>query len=96
MNMRGDPNDWTIARATVDLGRNLGLRVVAEGVEDAETLARLGEMGCEQAQGYHLCAPLPAEELTGWLEARSAGVRARRSPPQGHRPHQSVERLRAV
>jgi diguanylate cyclase (GGDEF)-like protein len=96
MNMRRDPNDWMIARATVDLGRNLGLRVVAEGVEDAETLARLVEMGCEQAQGYHVCVPLPAEELTGWLEAGSAGVRARRGHPQGRRPHQSVERLRAV
>jgi diguanylate cyclase (GGDEF)-like protein len=96
VNMREDPNDWMIARATVDLGRNLGLRVVAEGVEDAETLARLAEMGCEQAQGYHLCVPLPAEELTKWLEARMAGARARRSPSRGRLAHQSVERLRAV
>ncbi len=95
-NMREDPNDWMIARATVDLGRNLGLRVVAEGVEDAETLARLGEMGCEQAQGYHLCVPLPAEEVTRWLEARTAGARARRSPPRGRLAHPSVGRLRAV
>src|SRR6266545_1440297 len=96
VNMREDPNDWMIARATVDLGRNLGLRVVAEGVEDAETLARLGEMGCEQAQGYHLCVPLPAEELTGWLEARTSGARARRNPPRARVAHQSVERLRAI
>lgn len=96
VNMREDPNDWMIARATVDLGRNLGLRVVAEGVEDAETLARLAEMGCEQAQGYHLCVPLPAEEVTRWLEARTAGARARRRPPRGRLTHQSVGRLRAV
>jgi diguanylate cyclase (GGDEF)-like protein len=94
-NMREDPNDWMIARATVELGRNLGLRVVAEGVEDAETLARLGEMGCEQAQGYHLCIPLPAEEVTRWLEARTAGARARRGPPRGRLAHQSVGRPRA-
>jgi EAL domain-containing protein (putative c-di-GMP-specific phosphodiesterase class I) len=96
VNMREDPNDWMIARATVDLGRNLGLRVVAEGVEDAETLARLAEMGCEQAQGYHLCVPLPAEEATRWLEAHTAGARARRRPPRGRLAHQSVGRLRAV
>jgi diguanylate cyclase (GGDEF)-like protein len=96
VNMREDPNDWMIARATVDLGRNLGLRVVAEGVEDAETLARLAEMGCEQAQGYHLCVPLPAEEATRWLEARTAGARAQRRPPRGRMAHRSVGRLRAV
>jgi diguanylate cyclase (GGDEF)-like protein len=96
VNMREDPNDWMIARATVDLGRNLGLRVVAEGVEDAETLTRLAEMGCEQAQGYHLCVPLPAEDVTTWLEARTAGARPRRSPPRGRVAHQSVGRLRAL
>jgi diguanylate cyclase (GGDEF)-like protein len=96
VNMREDPNDWMIARATVDLGRNLGLRVVAEGVEDAETLARLAEMGCEQAQGYHLCVPLPAEGATRWLEARTAGARAQRRPPRGRMAHRSVGRLRAV
>jgi EAL domain-containing protein (putative c-di-GMP-specific phosphodiesterase class I) len=96
VNMREDPNDWMIARATVDLGRNLGLRVVAEGVEDAETLTRLAEMGCEQAQGYHLCVPLPTEDVTKWLEARSAGARARRNPPRARVAHQSVGRLRTV
>jgi diguanylate cyclase (GGDEF)-like protein len=96
VNMREDPNDWMIARATVDLGRNLGLRVVAEGVEDAETLTRLAEMGCEQAQGYHLCVPLPAEDVTRWLEARTAGARPRRSPSRGRVAHQSVGRLRAL
>jgi EAL domain-containing protein (putative c-di-GMP-specific phosphodiesterase class I) len=85
-----------IARATVDLGRNLGLRVVAEGVEDAETLTRLAEMGCEQAQGYHLCVPLPAEEVTGWLESHTPGARARRNPSRGRLAHQSVGRVRAV
>lgn len=71
VNMRQDPNDWMIARATVDLGRNLGLGVVAEGVEDAETLDRLAEMGCETAQGHHLCAPLPADGVTQWLRSRA-------------------------
>jgi diguanylate cyclase (GGDEF)-like protein len=70
INMRADPNDWMIARATVDLGRNLGLQVVAEGVEDPDTLVPLAEMGCELAQGYSLCVPLPATDMTAWLEAR--------------------------
>ena len=68
--MRADPNDWMIARATVDLGRNLGLQVVAEGVEDPDILVPLAEMGCELAQGYSLCVPLPATDMTAWLEAR--------------------------
>ncbi len=96
MNMRRDPNDWMIARATVDLGQNLGLRVVAEGVEDAETLARLAEMGCEQAQGHHVCVPLPADEVTEWLEARADGSRPRRGHPLPRQARQSVERLRVV
>jgi len=70
VNMREDPNDRMIVQATVDLGRNLGLRVVAEGVEDAETMERLVEMGCDMAQGYHLCVPMPGREITRWMEER--------------------------
>src|SRR5207247_10860232 len=51
MQMHVDANDFMIVRATVDLGRNLGLRVVAEGVEDLATFDRLAELGCEEAQG---------------------------------------------
>jgi diguanylate cyclase (GGDEF)-like protein len=68
--MREDPNDAMIVSATVDLGRNLGLRVVAEGVEDAATLAELERIGCDVAQGFELSHPLPAVEFTRWLEER--------------------------
>jgi diguanylate cyclase (GGDEF)-like protein len=56
-----------IVQFTVDLARSLGLTVVAEGVEDAETLARLGEIGCSEAQGYYLTRPLPAADLDAWF-----------------------------
>ncbi|HEX6131257.1 MAG TPA: EAL domain-containing protein, partial [Actinomycetota bacterium] len=69
--MRVDANDFMIVRATVDLGRNLGLRVVAEGVEDGETFDRLAEFGCDEAQGYYISKPMPAEEFTRWLSVRN-------------------------
>ena len=56
--------DAVIVEATLDLARNLGLSLVAEGVEDAATLAHLQGIGCDRVQGFFLCRPLPAEELT--------------------------------
>ncbi|WP_436535332.1 putative bifunctional diguanylate cyclase/phosphodiesterase [Actinoplanes sp. HUAS TT8] len=55
--------DAIMVRSSTDLGHNLGLRVVAEGVEDVATLTRLREMGCDYAQGYVLSHPVPPEEL---------------------------------
>ncbi len=73
MNMSRDEDDAVIVRSTIDLGRNLGLEVVAEGVEDEETWRKLGSLGCHVAQGYYLSRPVPAEELTAWLRGRRAG-----------------------
>ena len=56
-----------IVRSTIDLARNLGLAVVAEGVEDGSVLSELGELGCDTAQGYYLSHPLPAHEFLAWL-----------------------------
>ncbi len=64
-----DEEAKAIARMTVHLGRSLGLKVVAEGVEDRETLELLGSWGCDEAQGYHIARPMPAEALAGWLGA---------------------------
>ncbi|QGG95927.1 putative bifunctional diguanylate cyclase/phosphodiesterase [Actinomarinicola tropica] len=61
--------DDTIVRSVIDLGHNLGLAVVAEGVEDWETLERLVELGCDRAQGFLLSQPLPADELAVLLES---------------------------
>nr|MBA3820377.1 EAL domain-containing protein [Deltaproteobacteria bacterium] len=66
----GDVNDALIVRSTIDLARNLGLEVVAEGVEDADVLDRLRVLSCHEAQGYHIARPLPPDALAAWLEAR--------------------------
>jgi predicted signal transduction protein with EAL and GGDEF domain len=71
MQMHVDANDFMIVRATVDLGKNLGLRVVAEGVEDLDTFDRLAEFGCDEAQGYYIAKPLSAMEFTRWLSVRN-------------------------
>ncbi len=60
-------------RSTIDLARNLGKQVVAEGVETAGVLQRLEELGCHLVQGYYVSRPLPAEELDAWL-AESASL----------------------
>jgi diguanylate cyclase (GGDEF)-like protein len=60
-------SDRAIVRSTVDLARNLGLRAVAEGVEDAATWAALCDIGCDYAQGYFLSPPIPADDLRQWL-----------------------------
>ncbi|TCJ11933.1 EAL domain-containing protein [Parasulfuritortus cantonensis] len=64
-----DVSDRAIVRATVALGHELGLRVLAEGVETVEQLHLLREMGCDSAQGYHLSRPIPAAEATALLQA---------------------------
>jgi diguanylate cyclase (GGDEF)-like protein len=71
MQMHVDANDFMIVRATVDLGRNLGLRVVAEGVEDLATFDRLADFGCDEAQGYYISRPISAVEFTRWLSVRN-------------------------
>ena len=69
----GDPASRAIVRSTLELARNLGLEVVAEGVEDDDTLLRLREMGCEWAQGFGIGRPAPAAEI----DALVAGIEAR-------------------
>ena len=69
MRMAGSTSDSVIVESTIDLGRNLGLRVVAEGVESAEAWSWLGDRGCDLAQGFFLSRPKPAEEMTRWLLA---------------------------
>jgi EAL domain-containing protein (putative c-di-GMP-specific phosphodiesterase class I) len=62
-------DDATIARSIIDLGHNLGLVVVAEGVEDQATCERLAAMACDLAQGYYLSRPIPAADLTMWARS---------------------------
>ena len=61
--------DLTVVRSLMDVARNLGLRTVAEGVEARDIWNVLGTLGCDQAQGFLLSPPLPADELESWLRA---------------------------
>lgn len=66
--MTSNASDAVIVRSTVDLGHNLDLLVVAEGVEDSTTLQALVDLGCDQAQGTYFTGPLPARALEVWLD----------------------------
>jgi diguanylate cyclase (GGDEF)-like protein len=69
MGMSQHKDDETIVRSTIDLGHNMGLKVVAEGVENEEMLERLRALRCDLVQGYHLSRPLPPAKLEAWLDA---------------------------
>jgi len=68
MNMNNNDNDAVIVRSTIDLARNLGLKVVAEGVESLEIWHLLNKLGCNYAQGFYMSKPLPVEKLEVWLQ----------------------------
>jgi len=63
-----------VVKSIVDLGRSLGLKSVAEGVEDAGTLTLLQQMGCDFAQGYWIGRPMAGDDVADWLAARSSHV----------------------
>ena len=63
-------DDAVIVRSIIDLGHNLGLTVVAEGMENTPTMRALTDLGCDQGQGYLVSKPMPAERLVDWLAAR--------------------------
>jgi len=66
-----DASDAVIVRSTIDLAHNMGLAVVAEGVEDEATLRRLRELGCDMVQGYLLSRPVCADDIVKWMRASS-------------------------
>ena len=65
--MLSDESDLIIVRSTINLGHDLGLKVVAEGVEDEATLHRLAGLGCDFAQGYHFSKPLAPQAFNQWI-----------------------------
>jgi EAL domain-containing protein (putative c-di-GMP-specific phosphodiesterase class I) len=70
LDLMGESRDETIVRSTIDLGHNLGLRVVAEGVETDDVADRLRGLGCDIAQGYGISRPVPLGRMIEWLDAR--------------------------
>jgi diguanylate cyclase (GGDEF)-like protein len=76
VDMMTNKDDAAIVRSTIDLGHNMGLRVVAEGVEDAATCEALKRMGCDFAQGYYFSRSLAPEDFEVWLEQSPWGAMA--------------------
>ena len=72
LNMELDVDDAKIVRSTIDLAHNLGLNVVAEGVETAKTWKILQALGCDEAQGYFMAKPMPEALFAAWLQEWSA------------------------
>jgi EAL domain-containing protein (putative c-di-GMP-specific phosphodiesterase class I) len=83
LTMCTDVNGAVIVQTIIALGHQLGLRVVAEGVEDAPTLSRLGDMGCDVMQGYLASRPVPPDHFGAWLAGYEA---ARVDAPEGCGP----------
>jgi diguanylate cyclase (GGDEF)-like protein len=68
LKMERDADDAKIVRSTIDLGHNMGLKVVAEGVESLVVWDLLAKMGCDQGQGYFMSKPMPSDQLPEWLD----------------------------
>jgi diguanylate cyclase (GGDEF)-like protein len=87
MRMVQDSRDASIVQSTIGLGHALGLSVVAEGIEDEETMGILAKLGCDVAQGYHISLPLRPEKLRGWLREHTSrhavGEESQPSPAGG-------------
>jgi diguanylate cyclase (GGDEF)-like protein len=71
--MSSDPRAAAIVRSTIELSHELGMQMVAEGVEDETALRMLRDWGCDVAQGYHIARPMTAEMLTLWLATSVSG-----------------------
>jgi diguanylate cyclase (GGDEF)-like protein len=78
--MLRNESDLIIVRSTINLGHDLGLNVIAEGVEDNPTLERLAELGCDLAQGYHVSEPMSADAFNSWLTEVAPHSEPGRSP----------------
>ena len=84
MHERSD--EFTIVRSMIDLGHNLGLEVVAEGVERPDQVELLQRLGCDLAQGYHWSRPIPSEDLLAWIEATDGHVAGSMLPSRAGEP----------
>ncbi|MCY7373291.1 MAG: EAL domain-containing protein [Spirochaetaceae bacterium] len=83
--------DLAVVRAVIRLGHDLGLDVVAEGVEDEGSWRILQDLGCDLVQGYFLARPMTAESMTSWLRERMAGLATRLHADPGTPPGKDPE-----
>ncbi len=74
IDMLSDTSDTVIVRSTIDLAHNMGMSVVAEGIEDQNTWDKLAELQCDLGQGFHMCRPCPADEFYTWLKTSPWGL----------------------
>jgi EAL domain-containing protein (putative c-di-GMP-specific phosphodiesterase class I) len=77
--MARDRGNALIVRSTIDLAHGLGLSVVAEGIEDAETWQTLRSLGCDAGQGYYIARPRPGNEVLEWIKAAPKQARTARA-----------------
>jgi EAL domain-containing protein (putative c-di-GMP-specific phosphodiesterase class I) len=91
INMAEDRSCEVIARVIIDLARNLGLKSIAEGVENEWAWDTLRAMGCDAAQGYQLSRPLPADRITALIQQANALPGARRAQQRG-----ATERVKEI
>ncbi len=82
LNMTTNANDAVIVRSLIGLAHNLGLSVVAEGVENDEAWEDLKRLGCDSAQGFNMSHPIPKDELLVWLKQSPWGAKDAREFPQ--------------
>ena len=82
--MADDARAAALVASTIALAHSLGLRMVAEGVENHIAYAELKRLGCDQAQGYFICRPMPAAELDDWFSNRRALHNKFTDTPQSH------------
>lgn len=73
-----NPNDRTIVESTIQLAHNLGLKVVAEGMEDERAYRLLRRLGCEVGQGFYFAKPLDADDVMGWSQSPASGRNGRK------------------
>jgi len=75
-------DDAVIVRSTIELGHSLGVKVVAEGVETADSWNLLQQMGCDMAQGFFISVPLPGAEVVSWVRALNSKLESAETPTQ--------------
>ena len=73
MDMNNDENDALIVRSTIDLAHNLGMQVIAEGIEEEDSIELLAILGCELGQGYFISRPISDENFEQWVIKRNKG-----------------------